>query len=60
MAQVSWSWTAGIPQNTQPRRINGPLKKVWRPLQEEPQQLWITKKKPSLGRPAEEVASVQE
>ena len=53
---------AGMSQHALPKRISGPLKRVWRPMQEPDKQTkWISQKKPSLGRPAEapEVAEVE-
>ena len=43
-------------QHALPKRINGPLKKVWRSMQQQDrQQKWISQKKPSLGTPAEKL-----
>ena len=42
-------------QHALPKRISGPLKRVWRPMEEQNKQTkWISQKKPSLGKPAEE------
>ncbi|CAL5227585.1 g10583 [Coccomyxa viridis] len=52
----------GMSQHALPKRISGPLKRVWRPMQKPDKQTkWISQKKPSLGRPAEapEVAEVE-
>jgi len=46
----------GMSQHALPKRINGPLKKVWRPVQQQDRQhKWISQKLPSLGKPAERV-----
>ena len=47
----------GVSQDAPPKRINGPLKKAWRPVQDEKQQMWISRRKPSIGKLAEGVSA---
>ncbi|CAK0753148.1 hypothetical protein CVIRNUC_002199 [Coccomyxa viridis] len=41
----------GTQQHALPRRVRGVLKRVWKTVPAEGAQNWVTKKKPSLGKP---------